>query len=399
MSNPSPLIFDWTRRAAESLDNTRVKWQLLSELAQQLLATGQFDAALQTYAAITSATDRRVALLVSHFGNFPAEKIEPLVKLLESDPYTEHLAGRFALDMLERNNLESAWKMVETADEAFETEQKRYDFLEKVLPLLGEDGWERVERFYRTFVPGTYQDWALLAIVKYLAEQERYDEAEKYADFLTLPIRKSWTYWEVSRRVPVERSKDYFDKAAEIVESIEIEPNLDEMMEPLAAQLRIYGRVAYLKGWRVYGERLLERSEAAAAALTMPKQRCRQQCFLGKVLVELKQIDSIQHYLAIDAMLESLPSASDRSQVLVWLAEAGWDEGWGKAVEVLAVPVRGFAESERAEQVAGLLKRFVAHHQGGKSTGDPSEDLFRISGEAFETLYFNPFAEPDCGCY
>jgi len=398
MPNLSPLA-ECTYRAAASLTDARAKSQLLSELAQQQLAAGQCDAALQTFAAISSPQDRRIALLVANFGIFPPENVEQLVRLLESDAQTKSLAGRLALAMLESKNTDAAWKLIDIAGEAFETEQQRYEFLEKVLPLTESGNWERIPRFYRTFEPGTYQDWALLAIIKYLAGQQRYAEAEKFADYLALPIRQSWVYWEVSQLVPAEQSKRYFDKAVEIIETMDITADEEEMMESLAAQLRIFGCVALEKGWREQGERLLERSEAAAASLTIPMQRFRQQCFLGKVLVESKQIVAIQNYAAIDEMLQSLPSASDRSRLFVWLAEAGWNEGWTKAVEVLAVHERGVTEPERAEQISNVLKRFVAHHQGSKATGDPSEDSVRISGEEFETLYFNPFAEPDCGCY
>jgi hypothetical protein len=169
-------------------------------------------------------------------------------------------------------------------------------------------------------------------------------------------------------------------------------------MEMLATQLRIFGHYAFLNNREEQGEQLLERSEAAATAVVMPMQRYRLQCFLGKVLVELKQIDSIQNYLPIDQILESLSSASDRSRVMVWLAEAGWNDGWTKAVEILSVPERGVLESDRAKQIADVLKRSVAHQQGFTATGDHSEDAVRISGEEFESYYYNPFAETDCGC-
>jgi len=113
----------------------------------------------------------------------------------------------------------------------------------------------------------------------------------------------------------------------------------------------------------------------------------------------LKQIESIKDYLPIETMLESLRTASDRSRVSVWLAEAGWSEGWVRAMELLSVPERGIPEAERAEQIAEVLKRCTAHQRDLKATGDSAEDAVRLSGEEFETLYFNPFAEADCGCY
>jgi hypothetical protein len=173
----------------------------------------------------------------------------------------------------------------------------------------------------------------------------------------------------------------------------------EETMETLAIQLRIFGRIAFQNGRKDWGKRLLDRSETVAAALTIPMQRYRLQCFLGKVLVELKQIESIEKYLATDKMLESLSSGLERSRVSVWLAEAGWTEGWTKAIAELSVPDRGVTEAERAGQMTDVLQRFVAHHHGLKASDDPSEDAVRISGEEFETLYFNPFAEADCGCY
>jgi hypothetical protein len=234
--------------------------------------------------------------------------------------------------------------------------------------------------------------------VKHLARQQRVEEAEKFAETFS-PIRRSWAYWEMYRLSPAEQSKNDFDKAAEIIAEIAIVSGKDEEMETLASQLRIFGRAAFQKGWKEPGTQLLERSEAAAASLAIPMQRYRLQCFLGKVLVDLKQVGAIQDYLVINTMLESLPSASDRSRVLVWLAEAGWSEGWSKAVEVLAVPERGVTEPERAKQIADVLKRCVAHHQGRKATGDIAEDSIYLSGEEFENRYFSPFAEADCGCW
>jgi len=84
---------------------------------------------------------------------------------------------------------------------------------------------------------------------------------------------------------------------------------------------------------------------------------------------------------------------------LVWLAEAGWGGGWAKAIEVLSAPEQGIFEAERGERVAQILRRFVAHQQGVKSSGDPDEDAVKLSGENFETLYYSPFAVEDCGCY
>jgi len=399
MANTFYPPFETVQTAAESLVDPLVKSQLLSEIAQQQLAMEQFDAALQTFAAIPDAQERRIALLVSNFSTFPPEMAEPLVKLLESAPQTEMLAGRIALGMLEVNNTVAAWQLIETADEPFDSEQQQYDFLEKVLPLLSAEDWNRIPRFYRTFVPGTYRDWATWAIVRALTKLHRYDEAEKYADTLVLPLRHSWAYWEMSRLSPKERAETYFDKAVELAEEVEIVNDEEETMEILAVQLRIFGRIAFEREEKERGIRLLERSEAAAAAVTMPIQRYRLQCFLGKVLVELRQIASITEYLTIGAMLESLRTGSDRSRVLVWLAEAGWSEGWMHAVTALAVPERGIVESERASQIAGVLKRSVAHHQGWKVVGDSFDDTVRLSGEEFEMLYFNPFAEADCGCY
>ena len=390
--------FETVRKAAESLTDFRVQSQLLSELARQQFSAGQFDAALQSFFAIPLPQERRTALLVSDFQWFPPEHIDALVKLLKADSQTQFLSGRIALAMLEAKNTYAAWKLVETAEDAFESEHQRYEFLEKVLPQLLADNWTNILRFYRTFAPGTYHDWASLVIAKYLAEQQRYEEAATFADSLTLPLRRSWAYWEMCRLSPAKQSDQYFDKALAMIESVQVSSEEAETMEMFAVQLRIYGRAAFQKGRKEQGEQLLELSEAAAASLSMPMQRYRQQCFLGKVLRELQRIVSIQDYLAVDNMLESLPSGSDRSRVLVWLAEAGWCEGWTKAIEALSIHERGMIESDRAKQIADVLKRCVAHHQGFKVSGDSTEDAVRISGEEFETFYFNPFAEADCGC-
>jgi len=399
MPHPPFPPFEAAQKAAESLTDPRLKSHVLSELAHQQLLTGQFNAALQTFASISNGFERRVALLVADYQNFPPEKVEPLVQLMEKDPQTELLAGRLALNMLDANNVATAWKLIETAAEPFESEQQQYDFLENVLPLLPAEGWNKIPRFFRSFIPGMYRDWASLAIIKYLAGQGRSEDAEEYADALSFPLRSSWAYWEMSRLSPAEQAKHYFDKAVEMTEGVEIVDNDDETMEILAIQLRIFGRIAFEKGDKNTGERLLERCEAAAAAMAMRMGRYRMQCFLGKVLVELRLITSIREYLPIDDISQSLSSGSGRSQVLVWLAEAGWHEGWTQAVAALSTPERGEVEEDRARQIATVLKRSVAHQQDLEVSSDFSENAVRLSGEAFETFYFNPFAEADCGCY
>jgi len=398
MPNIPLLPFEAAQRAAESLTDARVKSQLISELAQQQLLTGQFDTALQTFAAIPLPHERRVALLVADFQSFPPEKIEPLLQLLKADTQTNGLAGRLAISMLEADNTAAAWKVVEIDRGAFETDQQQYEFFEKVLPLADANDWAKVLRLYRSVAPGMYQDWASLALIKYLAERGRADEAEKFFGSLSSLLRCAWAYWMIYRLSPTEQAEHYFDKALETTDEIAIKSDDETTMENLAVILRILGRTAFENNRREQGERLLERSEAAAAMLTLPFQRYRVQCFLGKVLMELGLIGSIQEYLPIDTMMESLSSGLHRSRVSVWLAEARWSEGWTKAIEAVAVSERGTEESDRVQQISNVLKRFVAHHQDLKATGDPSEDTVRISGEEFESLYFDPFAEWDCGC-
>jgi len=396
---PSLLLFDTVQEAAQTLTDLRVRSQLLAELAQSQFVTEQFDAALKVFASIPSPLERRVALLTANYQSFPPEKMGSLVQLLDSDPRTQFLAGNLALSMLEAKNPRSAWKLIETAKETFvfESEQQRYDFLEKVLPQSHENDEEKLLRFRETFTEEPYRDWATLAMAKYFVGKQREEEAEKLAGLLSSPLRRSWAYWELCRVSPPEREERFFDKAINMIETITSEEEEGER-EQLAIGLRILGRAACQRGNNEQGEQLLERSESAIASLTVPMQRYRLQCFLGKVLGELKLIVSIREYVPVETMLQSLPSGSDRSRVLVWLAEAGFEEGWTRAVEAAAVPERGIHESERAEQMANVLKRFVAHHQGIKASGNPTEDALRISGEEFESLYFSPFAEPDCGC-
>jgi tetratricopeptide (TPR) repeat protein len=398
MSTIPLLPFERVLHAAETLSDPRIKSQLLSVLAQQQLATGQFDAALQTFATIPVPQERRTALLIADFQSFPSEKVKALAQLLTADTQTDSLAGQLAITMLEAKNAASAWKLVEITKGTFESERQRYEFFEKALQQLQAEDWEKILRLYQTFESGTHRDWALLAMIKYLIGQQRYAEAEEFADSIALPLRRSWAYWEMYRLTAAKQCELYLDKAIAIVETATMNPDDEEMMEMLATQLRIFGHGASQRSRKDLGERLLERSESVAASLNMPMQRCRLQCFLGKVLRELKQIMSIREYLAIDTMLESLRSNLDRSQVSVWLAEAGWDEGWAKAIEVISVLERGTTELERSQRIASVLKRFVAHHQGLDATGNPSEDSVRISGEEFESRYFNPFAEADCGC-
>jgi hypothetical protein len=398
MSNNILLPFEAVLLAAETMSDPRSKSLLQSELAQQQLLAGQFDAALQTFAAIPVPVERRTALLVADFGRFPPEKIEQLVSLLKAETQSHFLAGRLALSMLEAGNEDSAWKLVETAEKPFESEQQCYEFLKKALTQLLPGNWEKVVSLSRNFKSEMLHDWTLLAMTEHLICKQRYDEAEQFADSIAVPLRRSWAYWEMCQRFMGTLTERYWNKAIEIMETVEITLDDEEMMEKIAIQLRIYGQAAFQKEKKEQAERLLEKSETAAASLTVPMQRYRLQCFLGKVLVKHKQITSIKEYLAIDSMLESLRSGWNRSRVMVWLAEAGWDEGWTQAIEALSAPERGVPESDRGEQIAHVLRRCVAHYQSSQATGNPSEDTFRISGEEFETRYFSPFVEADCGC-
>ena len=263
MTNTLFLPFELVRNASDTLTDPQVQSQLLLELAQQQLATEQFDAALQTFAAIPDPQERRIALLVSDFHFFPPEKAETLVRLLDAAPQTSQLAGRLALAMLDANNTKTAWKLIETAAEPFESDQQQYDFLEKILPLLQEEEWNKIPRFYRSFIPGMFRDWAALAILKSLTPVQRYDEAEKYAETLVLPLRHSWAYWEMSRLTSEDekQSKTYFDKSLDLAEGVEIVENDEETMEILAVQLRIFGRTAFEKGERERGLRLLNEAK------------------------------------------------------------------------------------------------------------------------------------------
>jgi len=386
------------QRAAESLTDPRVQSQLLSELAQHQLSTGQFETALQTFAAIPVPLERRIALLVANFKSFPPEQVEPLLQLLKADSQTELLAGRLAIAMLEANNTVAAWKVIETDRGAFETDDQHYEFLRKVLPIVHADDWDKVLRLYRSTSPGMYQDWASLALIKFLAEHGRADETERFTSLLSSPLRDAWANWLVYQLSPAEPPERFFDRAIDVTSEIDIVSNDETTMENLAIVLRIFGRAAFEKDRREQGEQLLERSEAVIAMMTLPIQRYRLQSFLGKVLLELGLIGSIREYLAIDDMMESLTSALNRSRFSVWLAEAGWSEGWTRAVETMATPQRGVDEEDRVQQISDVLRRFVAHQQDLERTGDPIEDAVRLSGEGFETYYFDPFAEWDCGC-
>ena len=398
--------FEHTRSAANSFGDPRIKSQLLAELAQLQLATGQFESAIQTFSDIPDSLERRIALLIADFRTplnarqpvpFTAEHVQSLVELLESDLQTSKLAGRLAKAMLDAGRTDAAWLLVETATDPFESDEQQYEFFEAVLLAVPPGDWSRITRLYRSFSLGSIRDWATLAVLKYLTNQGRHEEAQRYADSLVMPLRHSWAYWEMSRQTEGEMSGRYFDQACRLVEEIEIDTN-DDLLEVLAVQLRIFGRMAFEKGNR--DSALLERSEAAAAAVIIPIQKYRLQCFLGKVLAELGIIDSISNYLPIESILASLSSEEERSRVLVWLAEAGLGvSAWEGAVEALSHPQRGVLESDRALQLAGVIKRYTAHVQNLPPMGNPGEDAVRLSGEEFEARYFNPFAEADCGCY
>ena len=112
MTDISLHLFESVRNTVETMTDPFIKSQLLSELAQNQLATGQFDTALQTFANIPDPRERRIALLISNFQSFPPEKIESLVGLLETDSQTFFLPGRLAMSMLDAENIESAWKLV-----------------------------------------------------------------------------------------------------------------------------------------------------------------------------------------------------------------------------------------------------------------------------------------------
>jgi thioredoxin-like negative regulator of GroEL len=384
--------FEPALKAAETMTDPKVKSALLTEIVRLQTAAGQFDAAIKTLQKIP---ERRAALLGADFRFLPPEKTEPLAELLQRDPQTAILTGRIALTMLESKNTASAWQLAETVKTPFGSDRERYDFLKAALPLTtGGEEWEKVLNLYQTFSDENDKSWAALAAAKHLVSREADTEAERLTDSMTLPIRRSWAYYEMFR---LTQSANHFKKAAEIIETITLPDKQDEI-ETLATQLRIFGRTAYQNGWKESGERLLEKGESAASQLKMPIPRCRLQCFLGKVLVELRLIASIHEYVPIAETLDSFSSGLDRSKLSVWLAEAGWSGGWTAAMESAAQAERGVQESERADRITEILKRFLSHQKRAEPSGDPHEDSTLLSGEEFESFYFSPFAQTDCGC-
>lgn len=402
--NVFTLPFESVRKAAQTFVDPQVKSCLQGLLVQSQLETGQFDAALKTLTTISPPKDRRTALSFVDISLVPLEKIEPFVQLMQSDKETEWQIGYCAITLLESKNTPSAWKWIETAQKPFETEHTRYLFIKNVLPLIKENDWGRVLCLHRRFTDPLYKDWATLEMIKFLTRQQRYEEADTFARSFALPTRRSWAFAEMSRLTDAAQSAKFLDSAIEEinvanVDSSKTETEQEREAENLAIQLRILGRLTLQQGHQESGEQLLERCESIIAGIKMPMQRYKQQCFLGKVLIEWNLISSIQDFVPVETILSAFSSGTDRAKVLVWLAEAGWNEGWQRAVEALSLSERGVMESERAAEIVFVVNRCVSHHRGSKTPpGALDMHGYHSSGEEWETLSFTPFADPDCNC-
>ncbi|MDR0521211.1 MAG: hypothetical protein LBH00_05085 [Planctomycetaceae bacterium] len=392
--------------AADKLTDSRSQSKLFGEIARLQTANEEFDDAFQTLRKITVPDECRTVLLLINWQPLPLERIAALVNLLESRPQTAFLAGRLAMNMLEENgsmqpspplketsarqkkNNAAAWKLINTAKQPFESEEQRYHFFHRMISIIQQyqclPGWQEEQQkavsFSASFTDEIYRDWAFYDLAAHCLS-----EAENFADKIAHPLRRAWCYNALRN----------YEKAKEIIETINIVAEKQDEAEMLSIASRIIG----MNIGKEAGASLLERSEAAAAVIKIPMTRYRLQCFLGKVLKEQGRITAIEEYLPVRDMLASL-SHFDRSRAAVWLAEAGWTAGWAAAVESAAAPMRGIPETDRAEQMTEVIRRYAAYRARLKraANGYAIDETILFSGEELERSSFSPFALSDCGC-
>lgn len=376
-------------KIAEKFSNEQAKNQLLGEIVDVLVQAGQHTAALQTLPKITSMYERKRLLLGWSWKDITTEDIAKLAVMLESDDQTAMLAGRLATAMLDDGKTNEALLLIQSVKRPFETEKLRYSFIERYLQKT--ENVDAVVPLTDDFQDETYIAWSRLALLKKFADLQRWQEAETLVGRFENPQQQSWCFLELYTRNP--QNKTYLERSAAILDDIGLPPDA----ESLAVQLRITGKRCYEASLRDTGAALLEKSEAAAKSVPLPLPRLRLQCFLAKVLRELKLIGSATSYIAVDAIEREPLSIIDKSRVQEWLNESFCRNV--EDVHVLLEILNGkAADIDRAERIAEILKRAAVIAEHRKATGNPEEDAVNVSGEEYESYYFSPFAANDCGC-
>ncbi|MDR3233507.1 MAG: hypothetical protein LBT46_07585 [Planctomycetaceae bacterium] len=404
---------------AEEFSDETAKNQLLGEIVKLSAQSGQNSGALQTLQKIPNDSERKILLLGWDWKNFTQDAVRDLVTVIESRPQTATLAGRIALSMLEAEKTDTALLLLKSVKRPFETEKQRYVFLDNYLNgyLTGADSIKETLTLLDGFKDETYRSWGRLALAKRLAVLRRYQEAEGFAEKFTPPEQRSWVFLEFYKIEPANRH--YLERAGTILNDLPLTFDTPESAESAAIQLRITGTQCHWQGLTELGEMLLEKSEAVGKSVLTPLPRLRLQCFLAKVLRELKLIDSAEDYIPLSEIRQEALSSIDRSKALVWFNEAAGLEqeiDWLRIIRSLNVREKGTMDTSRTVRITEILKRFAALRQQYCSaalrqqrsstalrqpclpSGNPDEDAVNLSGEEYESYYFSPFVSNDCGC-
>jgi hypothetical protein len=394
--------FEVTLIAANLMPNPMAKSLVLAELAQVQAETGLINDAFVTISNIPNRSEKRHALFRLAFRAVQENKTEHLLRIVrimvEVDPNSSPSVGRLAQTLLENGNPVTAMELVRSIEKPFDSDRNRYDFIAKFIELAEKKQLEKARLFLKTFSDTDYQDWGNLALAKRFAVLEQWSEAQKIAESFSLPLRKSWALFELSRLAAGENKETLLLQSGEIIETISIEP---ESAESLTIQSRILGKTALKTGNDELGIRLLEWSETAAAQISVPIQRFRAEYFLAKVLREHGLIHSVREYLDPEKWQQSNMSGLDRSRMRVWVAEAEPENNltaWSVAIQDAGEPERETADIVRAERIVEILKRFIFRNNKKPPTGEPEFDTIHLAAEEFEEYYYSAFAIKNCNC-
>jgi hypothetical protein len=395
-------LFEVTLAATDLMSNPMAKSLVLAELAQAQAETGLIDDALVSINNIPNRSEKRQTLFRLAFRAVQENKTEHLLRIvrimIEVDPKSSPSVGRLAQTLLENNNPVTAMELVKSVEKPFDSDQNRYDFIVKFIELTEKEQLENARLFLKTFSDTDYRDWGNLALAKRFAVLERWSEAQKIAESFSLPLRQSWTFFELSRLATEKNKEELLLRAGEIIETIPIEP---ESAESLTIQSRILGKTALKTGNTELGIRLLEWSETAAAQISVPIQRFRAEYFLAKVLREHGLIPSVREYLDSETWKQSNMSGLDRSRIGVWVAEAEPANdltAWSVAIQDAGKSEQETADIVRAERIVEILKRFTFRNNKLPPSGEPERDAVNLTAEEFEEYYYSAFAIKNCNC-
>ncbi|MDR0871079.1 MAG: hypothetical protein LBN39_09845 [Planctomycetaceae bacterium] len=394
----SPLTI--AAEAAEQFSNPLAKSAILAAVAEAHFAAEQFDEMFAAADAVPNRAEKKGLLvnLASDYTNvkpfLPNKVILKIISaLIKLDAKNESAAGRFALTLLDKENVDAALALINSVKKPFDSHKSRYDFTAKLLEIGGEKHVPAALNLLKTFEDADYRDWASLALCKSYVQWKMPDEAVKIAEAFFQPLRRSWAFFELSQMVPNGKKAALLKKSGTVLESFPVDK---DNAEKAARQMRIIGKALYNAGETESGLQLLEQSEAAAAKIPEPMQRFKIRLLLAKVLRELGQIDSVQNYIGTKPLTGTEFNGIQRSELLQWFAEASPKEDevkiWNSAVRTAAATEeKETNEFPRAEQIVEIVRNFSA-----RQNHKPAADI--PGTEEFDEYYFSPFAVTDCNC-